>query len=779
MEDCGQLLAVVRSDAAAHEWADACARLKTVFEKLPGDAKAALVSGNDCVPALLHAIGRQGSGGDDSAGAALVGACDALNAVITGLPKEAKQALLSGERGVVDALLRVLADARGKRAWGSVGFCFRNLFLDVAAEVRQQLLSDGRGVVEAIVGVLESDEAPAWEGACGALRAFPIDVSVGLKESLLSGEKGIVRALLRVLGDSKGKAAWSNACFSLGNILNKINEDFKQSLLSDGRGVVEAIIGVLEGDEAAAWVGAGGALTNFLRDDFTVTTKQSLLSGEKGIVRALLRVLGDSKGKAAWANACRCFWNMFIGTSVDCKEALLSDGRGVVEAIVGVLESDEAAAWVGSVGALNIFLRDISVTAKQSLLSGEKGIVRALLRVLGDSRGKSDWYDACRCFGYMFLGTSADCKEALLSDGFGVVEAIVGVLESDEAAAWEVAGTVLVLFLSDISVTAKQSLLNGEKGIIVRILRVLGESNHGGSGGACFCMSALLADLPPSAKSTFLLSQPQLVATIIACLDSEEAHSSWAGATRLLKRLVHQEALLSHINLCTLDFLNRDRGLYAVLVRCSLGFGSDANSKSFYSTCEALEQLSGASHSEPFFAMSHEILALFLAASRLCSHDPALLKFAGAMSNFSENVAYCSVLGQVKLHEYALSKITGVTAADERWNNATSEATLCLSVIVNMSRNEALHAELKQSGVIEILTPLADAKCAAQLRVLMAMSYLIGCKESSANSGGALAQLANSTSIGKIVDCLENTLNLKGGPGYDFGLVVLPAILQV
>jgi len=46
-----------------------------------------------------------------------------------------------------------------------------------------------------------------------------------------------------------------------------------------------------------------------------------------------------------------------------------------------------------------------------------------------------------------------------------------------------------------------------------------------------------------------------------------------------------------------------------------------------------------------------------------------------------------------------------------------------------MSRNEALHAELKQSGVIDILTPLADAKCAAQLRVLMAMSYLIGWKK--------------------------------------------------
>ena len=104
---------------------------------------------------------------------------------------------------------------------------------------------------------------------------------------------------------------------------------------------------------------------------------------------------------------------------------------------------------------------------------------------------------------------------------------------------------------------------------------------------------------------------------------------------------------------------------------------------------------------------------------------------------------------------------------------------MSLSVIVNMSRNEALHADLKQSGVIEILAPLADAKCAAQLRVLMAMSYLIGCKESSVNSGSALAQVANSTSIGKIVDCLESTLNLKSIPGYPFGSLVLPAILQV
>ena len=66
MEDCDQLLAVLRNNAAAQEWASTCASLKSAFEKLPADAKAALVAGDDCVPALLLAIGRQGSsGGDD------------------------------------------------------------------------------------------------------------------------------------------------------------------------------------------------------------------------------------------------------------------------------------------------------------------------------------------------------------------------------------------------------------------------------------------------------------------------------------------------------------------------------------------------------------------------------------------------------------------------------------------------------------------------------------------------------------------------------------------
>jgi hypothetical protein len=337
------------------------------------------------------------------------------------------------------------------------------------------------------------------------------------------------------------------------------------------------------------------------------------------------------------------------------------------------------------------------------------------------------------------------------------------------------AGARLKAVFQKLPADAKAALVAGDA-CLPALLHVIDGGLHAAWVGAC---GALLADIPLSSKSAFLRTQPQLVSALTVCLESEGSHSCWRDAMALLKRLVYQEPSLSHINLSTLDFLKRGSGFHAALERCSRGFSSDADNKLFESACRASVPLSLTSSNPPFVAVSHEIVALYVAASRLCSHDPALRSFGTVMSNLSENVAYCSVLGQVKLHEYALSKITGVSAADKMWTDAYSVATRCLSTILNMSRNEALQVELKQSGVIEILAPLADAKCAAQLRVLMAMSYLIGCKESSANSGGALAQVANSSSIGKIVDCLENTLNLKGGPGYSFGSVVLPAILQV
>ena len=185
MYDCDPLLAALRNDAAAQEWAGTCSSLKAIFEKLPADAKAALVASDGCVSALLHAIAREcevSCSDDETQAAALRGACDALNALITDLPKGVKQTLLSGDKGVVDELLRVMSDVRGQCVWGSVGFCFRNLLLNVDAEARQRLLSDGRGNVEAIVGVLDGDEASAWAGAGGTSNSFWSGVTARWRE---------------------------------------------------------------------------------------------------------------------------------------------------------------------------------------------------------------------------------------------------------------------------------------------------------------------------------------------------------------------------------------------------------------------------------------------------------------------------------------------------------------------------------------------------------------------------------------------------------------------
>jgi hypothetical protein len=360
----------------------------------------------------------------------------------------------------------------------------------------------------------------------------------------------------------------------------------------------------------------------------------------------------------------------------------------------------------------------------------------------------------------------------------------------NDAVAQEWAGTCarLEAAFKKLPADAKAALVAGDN-FVPALLHAIGRQRSSGDNdavlrGACKALNALVEGLPAGAKQALLSSEKGalLVAAIIALLESEDAHSSWSESMRLLKRLVYQEASLSHINLCTLDFLKKDCGLMVVLVRCSSGFTqiSDDNAV-FGSACAALKELSLYSRNPPFLAISAEIVMLFVEASRLCSYKRALEEFGLAISCFSENVGHCSVLAQAKCHQYALSKIDGISATDDVWDNPYSEASCCLSAIVNMSRNDSLHHELKQERLIEILTPLATANCAAELRVLMALSYIIGCKESGSGSvvTSALTQLANSSSIGKIVDCLENTLNLRGGPGYTFGFIILPATLQV
>jgi hypothetical protein len=133
-----------------------------------------------------------------------------------------------------------------------------------------------------------------------------------------------------------------------------------------------------------------------------------------------------------------------------------------------------------------------------------------------------------------------------------------------------------------------------------------------------------------------------------------------------------------------------------------------------------------------------------------------------------------------KCHEFVLSKITGIPPADAVWSDPYSVATKSLATALYLCRNVSLHTDLKRLNITGIMASLAVPGCVCEIRALMALSYLIGCKESDhGGERGALTQLSNSDSICKIVDCLENTLNLKGGPGYAFGGIMLPATLQV
>jgi hypothetical protein len=511
----------------------------------------------------------------------------------------------------------------------------------------------------------------------------------------------------------------------------------------------------------------------------------------------LFALLKDDEAAQQCPRVCAHLSDLFLKLPAEATTALFESDH-CVPALLHVIQREEkgddgimdtgtrgdvAAAWTGALNALNNLLPGLSCSAKQSLLSGDKGIVRCLLRVLGDFKGQAAWDIACQCFLNIFTGTSTHCRQALLSDGRGIVDTIVSVLEGDEAAAWASAGTALNIFLSEFSVSTKQLLLSDENGVVVRIIRVLNDGSQrcGAFSSASSFMSNIIAGVSLSAKSVFLTSQPQLVGILISLLETEDAHTCWGGAMTLLKRLVYEEPSLIHINFCTLDFLKQDRGLIAVLLRCSHEF-IDADNTRFRSLCLAIRQLSLKTFNPPFIAISLNILERFNHAARLCSFEPALAVALLAMNNFSHDIAYCSFLAQAKCHELAFSHITGVSSTHECWNNGDSVVVRSMSVIVNLCRNDALHAELKRCHVIDILTPLSEPTCAAQVRVLMALSYIIGFKESIGKNdaiSSAFTVLTNSTSIGKLIECLENTLNLKGGHGYSFGSIPLSSILQV
>jgi hypothetical protein len=503
----------------------------------------------------------------------------------------------------------------------------------------------------------------------------------------------------------------------------------------------------------------------------------------------LLAVLCDDGMAQEWSGAFACIKKAFTELPVDAK-ANLATGDVCIPALIRAIErndgSDKVAINGAASAALNALITGLPTSLKQSLLCCDKGdmdIVSALLRGLGDSNRKVVWNQYCYILSNLINGLPSNAKEALLSDARGIVESIVGALQNDESDSFSGVQAALHCVFDGLTVNARQSLLMNENDIMRALLHQLSDCKFNDSWtAACSAIVDLLSNLPSSAKSLFLRSQPQLVASIISRLEREDAQGCWKFALKLLKRLVYQEPTLSHINLCTLDFLRNDCGIMAVLLRCShQGFSNDADNENFTSVCNAINfGLCFTASFPPFTGPSLQILAKLLAAAQLCSHDKPVRAFVSLLSNFSINVNYCYVLVLAKCHEYVLSKITGIPPADAVWSDAYSVATKSLAAVLYLCRNVSLHTDLKKLNITGIMASLAVPGCVCETRALMALSYLIGCKESDHGSESvALTQLSNSDSISKIVDCLENTLNLKGGPGYGFGSVMLPATLQV
>jgi hypothetical protein len=153
------------------------------------------------------------------------------------------------------------------------------------------------------------------------------------------------------------------------------------------------------------------------------------------------------------------------------------------------------------------------------MLSCDKGdmkIASALLRGLGDSNRKVVWNQYCFVLSNLINGLPSNAKEAVLSDERGIVLSIVGALQNDESDNFSGVQAALHCVFDDLTADVRQSMLMNENGIMRVLLQQLNDCKFNCSWtAACSAIIDLLSNLPSSAKSLFLRSQPHLVIIII------------------------------------------------------------------------------------------------------------------------------------------------------------------------------------------------------------------------------------------------------------------------
>jgi hypothetical protein len=107
------------------------------------------------------------------------------------------------------------------------------------------------------------------------------------------------------------------------------------------------------------------------------------------------------------------------------------------------------------------------------------------------------------------------------------------------------------------------------------------------------------------------------------------------------------------------------------------------------------------------------------------------------------------------------------------WKRGSSCETWALLFLMNISQSEFAVPYLRVAGVQKVLAPLVKQQHYQALKASATIAYLIGGDE----DGDLYDTLANNKhSIDRIIDLLDNTLNLKGCDG-DYGYGKLPSQL--
>ena len=99
----------------------------------------------------------------------------------------------------------------------------------------------------------------------------------------------------------------------------------------------------------------------------------------------------------------------------------------------------------------------------------------------------------------------------------------------------------------------------------------------------------------------------------------------------------------------------------------------------------------------------------------------------------------------------------------KKWEGGSSIETWSLTFLMNVAQAEFAVPYLRVAGVTKVLAPLVKQNQYLSLKAAATVAYLVGGDEE-----GELFDLLsdNKHAIDRIVDLLENTLNLEGGKGY-------------